>query len=493
MKFRDYDQEQKSFVYLDYRKVLGEDSDAVQINDIVEYLDLSSFKSRYKEVGNPAYHPAAMMKLLIYGYCKGYFGGRPLHRRRDEDLGLMYLSDGDFPNYRTINEFRIKFKDEIADVFAQVIMLCDELDMVGFKDLSIDGQKIKANANIFQNKDLKAINKEKEKIEKQLKKLLDEEIQPDDEEEENEEEKREKKKGKLKRRKKKLEKAADILKDEKKKNKSEENEDEPRYNLTDQDSKVMQDKRGVINPFYNCQNAVDGKLGVLTAVDVTNKSTDNGQLFPMKEKSEEILGGTHDHTLADCDYADKKKFEKMDEDDSTEFYVPDEMKVKSEKNEFSKWNFEYDENKDVYICPEGKELTFARTCEDSNGQEYRLYEGSDCQNCDAHDKCRKKKKENVKTKNRTISIYPEDKYIVKMRKKLDSPEGKKIYQKRMSTVEPVHGDMQKNNGFIQFVLRGLEKVKTEYDLLGIAHNIRKIIRHRADMLKKILKKTQNVA
>ncbi len=75
-----------------------------------------------------------------------------------------------------------------------------------------------------------------------------------------------------------------------------------------------------------------------------------------------------------------------------------------------------------------------------------------------------------------------------MRAKLDSDEGKKIYQRRMATVEPVHGDMQKNRGFLQFVLRGLEKVKVEYNLLGIAHNIRKIKLHALDALRSLLKK-----
>jgi len=80
-----------------------------------------------------------------------------------------------------------------------------------------------------------------------------------------------------------------------------------------------------------------------------------------------------------------------------------------------------------------------------------------------------------------------------MRKKLDFEDGKKIYQRRMSTVEPLHGDMQKNRGFTQFALRGLEKVNVEYNLRAIAHNIRKIILHGADALKELLGKAQITA
>ena len=171
MKFRQYNQLQTKFVNIDYRKTLGEDSDVVILNDIIESLDFSNIEEKYVEVGNPTYHPKEMIKILIYGYYKGYFGGRPLYRSYEIDLGLRYLSNDDFPDYRTINLFRVNFKEEIADIFAQVVMLCEGLGMVGFENLSVDSQKIKANANLFQNKNLKGIMREKKRIETQLKKI----------------------------------------------------------------------------------------------------------------------------------------------------------------------------------------------------------------------------------------------------------------------------------------------------------------------------------
>ncbi len=483
MKFRPYDQEQTTFVSLNYRKILGEDSDVVLINDIIESSDLSSIEAKYVEVGNLAFDPKAMMKIFVYGYYKEYFGGRPLHRNYETDLGLRYLSNDDFPDHRTLNLFRVNFKDEIADVFAQVVMICKELGMIGFENLSIDGQKIKANANVFQNKNLKGIRKEKEKIEKLLKRLLNNEI-----EFKNEDDKKKKKK-KLERRKKKLEQATQLLIDA-----EAENVDVQRYNLTDPEAKIMQDKRGVKNPDYNAQNAVDDKFQVLTAVNVIDTPSDSEQLFPMKEESEKNTGDPHKNTLADCGYPDKETFTQMEEDQSTEYYVPDRSMHSSKNDNYSKWNFKYNEEQDVYFCPQGNKLVFVRTCKDSNGLENRLYQAEDCEHCDDKNKCRKKSKnKSKKIGNRTINVYPQDEAIKRMRDKLDSEDGKKIYQVRMSTVEPLHGDMQKNRGFIQFVLKGLEKVNIEYNLLAIAHNIRKIILHRADALKKYLRNAQNIA
>jgi len=490
MKFRPYDINQTKLVNLDYRKLLGEDSDAVIIHTIVGVLDLSEIEERYGEIGNPAYHPRMMMEIIIYGYVRNYFGGRPLYKNYETDLGLRFLSNDDFPNFRTINLFRLNFKEEIADVFSQVVLLCAELGLIGFKNLSVDGQKIKANANVFQNKDLKGIRKEKERIEKQLQKLLENEL--DFQQENEKKEKMKKKREKLERRKQKLDSAAQLLIDA-----GAENNEKLRINLTDTDSRIMTDKRGVKNPDYNAQNAVDDAFQVLTAVDVTNTPSDNELLFPMKEKSKKNTGRNHENTLADASYGDKSKFVEMEHDDDTEYFVPDKTMYSSKKNPFSKWNFKKDPNDDVYICPMGKKMIYERTCKDGKGLLYRLYACVDCSNCNMRKECLRTSKkrrmdENIRS-NRKIAIYTEDEYVKKMREKLETDTGKSIYQRRMSTVEPLHGDMQKNHGFIQFVLRGIEKVRVEYNLMGIAHNIRKIKLHAVKKLDEYLKKQANIA
>ena len=478
MRFRPYDQAQTKFANLNYREILGEESDAVIINDIVNILDLSKIEEQYPEVGNLGYHPKEMIKIMFWGYYKGYFGGRPLHRNWQTDLALRYFSNDDFPDHRTINLFRIKFPDEIPEIFTQIIMLCNELGLVGFENLSIDGQKLKACANLFQNKNLKGIAKEKERIKKQLAKLLEEMIEFPDESK--------KKQDRLKRRGQKLDNAAKLLKEA-----GGEDDKTLRYNLTDSDSRIMTDKRGVKNPDYNCQNGVDDKFGVITAIKVTNVSSDNGELFLMKDESEKNTGQLHKNVLADCGYGDKKKFAEMASDEKTEYYVPDKTMYSCKKNPYNKWNFTYLEKRDIYLCPQGKEMVYLRTTKDANGLDHRIYQGTGCLDCECRNICLRKRKGKQKSNNttfRSISIYPEDELVKEMRLKLQTKDGKKVYQRRMATVETVHGDMQKNRNFLQFVLRGLMKVNIEYCFLAIAHNLRKIILHGADALKKILEK-----
>ena len=488
MKFRKYDQSQTHFVVLDYRAILGEGSEAVLVNDIVELLDLSAIEEKYPEVGNLGYHPRAMVKILFWGYLKNFRCGRPLHRQYNTDLALRYYSNDDFPDHRTINNFRVKFKSELVATFSQIVMLCDELDLIGYENLCIDSHKLKANANLFQNKNLKGIKKALKTIEAQFVTLLEKEVKfPESNEEIT------KKREKLHRRKTKLEEAAELLKAA-----GGEEDKTVRHNLTDPDSRIMKDKRGVSNPDYNCHNGVDDKYGVITAVLVTNDANDNKDLLPMKEKSEEHTGRSHNHVSADCGYISKELYDTMDADTETDYYIPDRSKHSSKKDPYSKWKFLHIPERDVYLCPEGKELHFQRAGTSSNGHDFRLYQGISCQECPVRKACLKpKRKRSKKAKKkaakkprptyRTITIYPEDPQVKAMREKLDSEDGKAIYQRRMATAEPANGDMQKNRDFAQFTVRGLPKVNLEYTLLAAAQNIRKIILHRADAFMKLRK------
>ena len=135
----------------------------------------------------------------------------------------------------------------------------------------------------------------------------------------------------------------------------------------------------VKNPAFNAQNGVDDKCQVITAVKIIATGSDNGELFPMVELSKKNTGKTHKNNLADCGYSNKEMYnaiEALNED--SEYYVPDRTMYSSKKNKYSRWHFIHDTNKDVYLCPEGRELKYVRTSKDSKGHFYRLYHGVNC-------------------------------------------------------------------------------------------------------------------
>jgi len=482
MPFRKYNQDQTKIICMNYREMLDDNHDAVVISMIIDYLDTTEFEERYGKVGNPAYSPKLMLKVLLYGYSKGLYGGRPIFNNCPTDLGFRFITNDDFPGYSAINEFRVNFKDEIAGIFAKVVLLCKDLGLIGFENLAIDSQKLKANANLFQNKNHKGVRRELERIRKKIVQILDTDVQSEADEIECR-----RKISSFERRKKKLKDAMIVLE-----SLGGQDDKDVRYNITDPDSKVMTDKTGAKHPDYLIQNAVDDYVQVLTAVEATNIPTDVGQLQPMKEASKKNTGRAHKNTEADAGYSFKEEYPRMAADPDTEYFVPDRTKESSKKDPYSKWKFEYIPEHDVYLCPNNQLVYLARIIEE-DGREILVYETENCSGCPYQKHCLKKSKKSgdiSPSHNRTITIYPEDELIKEMRAKLDSDEGKKIYQHRMVTVEPVHGDMQKNRGFLQFVLRGLEKVKVEYNLLGIAHNIRKIRLHALDALRLLVKSDQ---
>jgi len=126
-------------------------------------------------------------------------------------------------------------------------------------------------------------------------------------------------------------------------------------------------------------------------------------------------------------------------------------------------NFKYNSETDTYICPEGKVLNLISTTEEKT-----IYKCKECLECPVKSDCTKK------AKYKQLSRGKHELLIEKNREKLISDEGRKEYQKRMHTVEPVFGNIKFNLGFRQFLVRGVAKVKGEFDLMCIAHNIKKI-------------------
>jgi transposase len=119
------------------------------IGDAVDALNLKAFYARYEGGGarNQPFHPAMMVKVLVYGYATGVFNSRKIERRLHEDLAFRMLGAGNFPKHRTIRDFRAQHLQELSDLFVQVVKLAQEMGLVKLGTVAIDGTKIKANAS----------------------------------------------------------------------------------------------------------------------------------------------------------------------------------------------------------------------------------------------------------------------------------------------------------------------------------------------------------
>ena len=119
------------------------------ISDTVDRLDLSAFHARYDKGGprNQPFHPAMMVKVLVYGYATGVFSSRKIARKLHEDVAFRVLAAGNFPAHRTIRDFRALHLKELSELFVQVVRLAREMGPVKLGTIAVDGTKLKANAS----------------------------------------------------------------------------------------------------------------------------------------------------------------------------------------------------------------------------------------------------------------------------------------------------------------------------------------------------------
>jgi transposase len=143
------------------------------ISDVVDHLDVSAIVSRYEEEkGNPPYHPVMMVKVLLYAYCIGVPSSRKIERRLEEDISFRVLGANNTPDFRTISDFRKDHLQALGALFVQVLKLCQRVGLVKLGHVSIDGTKIKANASKHKAMSYKRMKEEEARFEAEVQELL---------------------------------------------------------------------------------------------------------------------------------------------------------------------------------------------------------------------------------------------------------------------------------------------------------------------------------
>jgi len=432
--YRTYQPEQSYLLPPSLSDWLPENHLAYFISEVVSVLDLSGFYARHEESdprGNQPFDPAMMLKILIYGYASGTFSSRRMARKLEEDVAFRVLAAGNFPEHRTICDFRKDNLNEFIDLFKQVVQIAKSSGLVKLGRIAIDGTKVKANASRHKAMSYDRMKKEEERLEKEIADLIgkaeqtdreeDQEYGPENRGDELPEElrRREGRLEKIKEAKKRLEERqaeedrtkgrheGDGGRPNGKKGKPFKKEfGEPREkaqdNFTDPESRIM--KMG--NSFeqsYNAQAAVDETHQIIVAVSITNCAADNAQLIPMIEATKETTGELPQQVLADAGYRSEANFERAEA-----------MKV----------------NVIVALGREGK--------------------------------------------TDTPEVASTNAATLRMKGKLATPEGKAAYSRRKVIVEPVFGWVKRVVGFRQFSLRGLANVTGEWNLVCLATNLRRM-------------------
>ena len=423
---------------------LPEDHLARFVVDIVSQLNLRSITEQYGGRGSKAYHPRMLLALLFYGYATGVFSSRKLEKATYDSVAFRFIAANHHPDHDTIAAFRKRFLDDLKPLFVQILIIAKEMGLLKLGKVSLDGTKVKANASKH-----RALSWGHAcKIEKQLQaevaelmRLAEEADSADIPDEMNIPEELSRRQGRLNaiaEAKKKIEQRADERysreveeyerKVDARKTKAKETGKKPRgkdpkpptagprdkdqVNLTDEESRIMPSAEG-FKQAYNAQAAVDLDTMCVISAHVTQSPNDKQEVYPTLKNLDELPEqlGKVDTMLADTGY-------------------------------FSEAN--------VNQCIQAEVTPLFSTGRQKHNQplQERFTEPE--------------------------SLPDDADHVETMKHHLKTPEGKRLYAKRKSTVEPVFGIIKQVMGFRQFLLRGYEAVSGEWTLVSIAWNLKRM-------------------
>lgn len=450
------------------------------IERIANNLNYSKFDKRYSGPGGPAYHPRILIKLMMIAYVDGIKSSRKIAKNACENVVYIYLAEKTSPDFHTISDFRTDNELLVNKMFKQVNSFAAEEGLIDLSHLMVDGTTIKADGNDNKSIDIKTLDK----LNNYVDKFIKEGIELDKEEDKKFGNKamnqmpedftnKEKTRPIVQRIVKEINKAiiedrkedAEKIKEDVNKLKNDIQEKGlKKHNFTDPDARFMLNKKGKKEMSYNAQVTVD-KNGLIISNDVVQDCDDRHQLIPNIDKVEKDFGQLPKGTKISADGLYLSEDITVLDDKGFDLYIPTYGMQSEKDTTFDKVNFKYDEKNDQYICPTGKIVEHISNTKDKRYGYIMNYRCKDCPSCPHQKECCNN------DKYRRISAPPHHKLVNRITEKMKTQEGKETYKLRKQTVEPAIGDLKQNKKFTEFLVRGLEKVKIEFNLVCMARNL----------------------
>lgn len=439
------------------------------IDDYVESLDMTELgfgntaTSNERGDGQPAYPPSMPLKCYLYGYMNRVRSSRRLAREARLNVELMWLLQCFTPSHASIANFRKNNLDAIKAVNRDFVELCKDMKLFGAEEVSVDGTLMHGNASkgsIFAHEQLE---KEATKLEQAIDNYLLELEQSDQTEADLPTHEDKELPEKLKRLKARQTRCQERLK------KLEES-GEKQLSETDVDARLL-NKRGQTIAGYNVQIVVDVEHKLIVHNDVVQDNNDTQQLAPMALKAKDILDTDTLAINADKGYENHTHIKTCEEAGITP-YVPLANRAAPIRAEgrFTQAEFEYDNATDSYRCPADKMLTRQGT-QKKHGQKRGRYasKASGCEQCPLRQQCLPKK-----TPYRQLYRWEHQDVIDRHRVRMEQA-GREHMKRRAATVEHPFGTMKVNMGWQHFLMRGLEKVRTEMNLQMLTYNFQRAL------------------
>lgn len=500
------DIKQTTFIAVSFEDQILPGSFEHTIHVLVEkYLDLTIFHPRYKnsEGGRPAYDPAVLLKVVLLAYSKGITSSRRIEELCRNHVTFMALSADSRPHFTTLADFISSSPKEIAQLFVEVLLVCDQMKLIGKEMFAIDGCKLPSNASKEWSGTKAQLKKKQTKIERAVGIMLNKHREEDETGSATDEIRQREKKQIDK-----LNQVAAKIKgflanNEERKGQSGK---EVQSNITDNESAKMKTSRGVIQG-YNAVAAADAKHQVVTHAEVFGQGPENDLLKPMlagvqknlnREGQPDVLDNAK--VLTDSGFHSTEILEHLEEEQidgyiaDTRFrsrdprfqdagaHKPETTKAPKAKRRFSVEDFEVNIDQQRCICPAGKAMRLKCAEAKIAPNIFMQFQGNkeDCDACPERAKClRSVKQQAGRQVNIKIGSIAKAKNgpLERMKQKIDSELGRHIYSRRLGIVEPVFGQITACKGLDAFSLRGKVKVNAQWQLFTMIHNMTKIHRY----------------
>ena len=515
---KSYSNNDRLFFLLNPNEDIAENDPVRVVDAVVESLDMREFRKLYREKGRCPYHPKMMLKLILYAYMNNVYSCRKIEKAVRRDIHYIWLAAQERPDFVTINRFRNRVKNEINNIFTQVVLLLAGRGFITLDVEYIDGTKIESKANKYTFVWRKTVEKNRAKLQEKIRVLLqqiDEAVAQDNGSEagpaeftpealdslisdlkdslaagpERAGKERKEQHRQQKKQIKELEKHRDKLREYD--GRLEQIRERNSMSKTDPDATFMRMKEDAMNngqtkPGYNLQLSAENQF--ITDFALFPNPTDTLTLIPFFNSFLNRYGHLPSVAVADSGYGSEENYRFMDEA-GMEAYVKYnrfhiEQRPRYKPNPFHHDNFHYNADEDYYVCPMGQHMRRVGTAHSKTASGYRSesarYRAQNCKGCPLRCLCYK-----AKGDQRIIEVnHRLNEYKRKARELLTSEEGLKHRGRRCIEPEAVFGQMKSNMAYRRFRHFGKDKVSMDFAFFAIAFNIKK-------MCSKIAKQTKN--
>lgn len=465
-------------------------------------VDLSGLEARYRNdaSGAPAFAPAVLLKIVLLAYSRGLVSSRAIERACRECVLFMAVSGDSCPHFTTIAAFVADLGDEVAKLFAQVLVVCDRQGLIGRELFAIDGVKLPANAAKTKSGTRADFLREAQKMETAVQQMLARHSAADAAGTAPEEARTARTIARLQGEAAKLRTWLAEHPDDRKSAKGKVR----LSNRTDHASAKMATSKGVIQG-YTGVAAVDDKAQIVVDAQAHGTGSEQELLLPVVEATQELRAprtvvcadaGYHseanlqalaargiDAYIADNGYRQRDpRYAEQGQHKAKPDPLWDKTKPVVKPTHFGPADFQLAADGSSCRCPAGKRLYRTGAHCTIRGYAAMKFRGAvrDCVPCPLRAQCLRTPDT---TRTRQVAFFqgkragPES-HTARMKRRIDSDLGKRMIAARFATVEPVFGNLRHNKRLTRFTLRGRRKVDGQWKLYCLVHNIEKLAHHR---------------